>query len=211
MSGDDGPQTPATAAVASASMSASASAAATSASSAALPKVYSYMEQALCQAAAEGRLNTMMRILHERIDINCLDAVGYTPLHYAAMFGQLEAIKLLLCNRAQVNAINWCGTSPLHLAAHNNHLRCAQLLVFSGASTGLVCTASGCRACDLAPINSPVRHFLERCDDGEPVSLKELFNWPAQPLVPEHAIPPREEAQKEKTRREPPQKGKIKK
>ncbi|KER34146.1 hypothetical protein T265_00018 [Opisthorchis viverrini] len=124
-------------------------------------KPYSYMEEALCKAAADGNLAAASRIMHERIDPNCKDAVGRSPMHYAALNGHFEIIRLLLCNRALVDVSDANNVTPLHLAARNDHLRCAQLLCMAGADISRTC-ASGCTPRDLAPFDSQTCYFLER-------------------------------------------------
>ncbi|KAF7235495.1 hypothetical protein EG68_11188 [Paragonimus skrjabini miyazakii] len=151
-------------------------------------KPYAYMEDVLCQACADGNMGLAARIMHERIGPNCRDAVGKTPLHYAALNGHFEIIRLLLCNRAIVDVADANNVTPLHLAARNDHLRCAQLLCMAGADITRVC-ASGCTARDLAPFDSPTCYFLERCELGEKPKPKVVFARPSKLTLPPHVIP----------------------
>ncbi|GAA35833.2 cortactin-binding protein 2 [Clonorchis sinensis] len=151
-------------------------------------KPYSYMEEALCKAAADGNLAAASRIMHERIDPNCKDAVGRSPMHYAALNGHFEIIRLLLCNRALVDVSDANNVTPLHMAARNDHLRCAQLLCMAGADISRTC-ASGCTPRDLAPFDSQTCYFLERCELGEKPKPKSVFSRPSKWNIPVHAIP----------------------
>ncbi|KAA0185154.1 Cortactin-binding protein 2 [Fasciolopsis buskii] len=137
-------------------------------------KPYSYKEEALCKAAAIGDLGLTARILHERVDQNCKDEVGRSPLHYAALNGHFEIIRLLLSNKATVDVADANNVTPLHLAARKDHLRCAQLLCMAGADILKTC-ASGCTPRDLAPYDSPTCYFLERCELGDKPKVKHLF------------------------------------
>ncbi|CAH8494630.1 unnamed protein product [Dicrocoelium dendriticum] len=132
------------------------------------------MEDQLCAAAADGNLSLAARIMHERIDPNCKDEVGRSPMHYAALNGQFEIIRLLLCNRAIVDITDANNVTPLHLAARKDHLRCTQLLCLAGADINRVC-ASGCTPRELAPFDSPTCYFLERCELGEKPSASMVF------------------------------------
>ncbi|CAH8841927.1 unnamed protein product [Trichobilharzia szidati] len=151
-------------------------------------KPYMYMEELLCEAASSGNLISAARILHERIDPNCKDHVGRSPLHYAAMNGHFDMIRLLLCNRAVVDAVDFNNVTPLHLAARNNSLRCTQLLCMAGADYTLKC-ASGCTARDLAPYDSATCHFLEKYETGERPRPKAILSRLSKPVIPPYAIP----------------------
>uniref|UniRef100_A0A183A6V4 ANK_REP_REGION domain-containing protein n=1 Tax=Echinostoma caproni TaxID=27848 RepID=A0A183A6V4_9TREM len=145
-------------------------------------KPYSYMEEALCKAAASGNLGLTARILHERVDQNCKDEVGRSPLHYAALNGHFEIIRLLLSNRATVDVADANNVTPLHLAARKDHLRCAQLLCMAGADILKTC-ASGCTPRDLAPYDSPTCYFLERCELGDKPKPKILFQRNSKSII----------------------------
>ncbi|KAL6831796.1 ankyrin repeat-containing domain protein [Trichoderma camerunense] len=65
--------------------------------------------------------------------IDDLDALGYSPLFYAAQFGQKEAVDILLRHGAQPNLRTDDGFSALHLTAKIGHVEIARLLVDNGA------------------------------------------------------------------------------
>ncbi|CAH8499700.1 unnamed protein product [Heterobilharzia americana] len=111
-------------------------------------KPYAYMEELLCKASANGNLITAARILHERINPNCKDYIGRSPLHYAAMNNHFDMICLLISNQAIVNITDFNNVTPLHLAA-------------TGADYTIKCV-SGCTPKDLAPYNSATYYFLEK-------------------------------------------------
>ncbi|BHF61321.1 hypothetical protein SprV_0100429500 [Sparganum proliferum] len=151
-------------------------------------KCTNFMEESLCLAAAEGKLNKMIRILQERVDPDCRNGVGYTPLHLAAQAGQFEAVKLLLCNWASPDPLNASKVSPLHLAAKNDHYKVAQLLILVGADPGRACW-SGCTPREFAPFDSATQHMIEQCLKGEYPDPLEVFEMKGEPLVPAFSIP----------------------
>ncbi|THD24012.1 Cortactin-binding protein 2 [Fasciola gigantica] len=151
-------------------------------------KPYSYMEEALCKAAASGNLGLTARILHERVDQNCKDEVGRSPLHYAALNGHFEIIRLLLSNKATVDVADANHVTPLHLAARKDHLRCAQLLCLAGADILKTCS-SGCTPRDLAPYDSPTCYFLERCELGDKPKVKHLFQRSSKVTITAGMLP----------------------
>ncbi|RVE61923.1 hypothetical protein OJAV_G00175370 [Oryzias javanicus] len=74
-------------------------------------------EQKLLEAAREGDLHTLAKLLSDKEtpDIHCRDSVGNTPLHCAAYRGQKQCIvKLLKCG-ASPNVTNSNGQTALDL------------------------------------------------------------------------------------------------
>ena len=68
-------------------------------------------------------------------DINAIDTLWCTPLHYAAIFSP-EIVKLLVsCKSIKVNASNIYAQTPLILAAaHCQHTSLTMLLLAGGRS-----------------------------------------------------------------------------
>lgn len=152
-------------------------------------KCNDFMERTLCRAARDGMTYRMMRILQERIDPNCKDGSGYTPLHLAAKTGQYEALKLLINNGAKVNSVNANGVTPLHLAAQFDQLKCAQVLLLAGASIVAECW-SRVRPLHLTPENSETRGMLEECIlHNKSPNPRKVFDLTEQPIVPSWSIP----------------------
>ncbi|RLN21633.1 hypothetical protein BBI17_003590 [Phytophthora kernoviae] len=67
-----------------------------------------------------------------REDVNAVDSLGNTALHYAADCAQLEVTRVLLKMGADVNLQNRRLTSPLHMAVSKARLDMVKLLVDEG-------------------------------------------------------------------------------
>ena len=66
-------------------------------------------------------------------DVAQPDAVGNTPLHYAAHAGNLAVVQFLISNGADVNAANVSGGTPLFAALEKDRSRIAEYLLNFGA------------------------------------------------------------------------------
>ncbi|KAI9137263.1 ankyrin repeat-containing domain protein, partial [Paraphysoderma sedebokerense] len=53
--------------------------------------------------------------LEPKVDVNCKDEYGYTPLHAAASYGHEEVVKYLIQMGANVNIRDEDGDTPLHV------------------------------------------------------------------------------------------------
>ena len=75
----------------------------------------------VCEAAAAGDLNTLMRLDSTGVDLNVGDYDGRTALHLAASEGNLDIVKFLISRGVRINPTDrWNGT-PLSDAIHGNH------------------------------------------------------------------------------------------
>lgn len=61
--------------------------------------------------------------------ITCRDAVGYTPLHYAALNGHRQIVSYLLAAEADLFSKDKKGCIPLHLAAFAGQKEIVQMLL----------------------------------------------------------------------------------
>ncbi|XP_051162080.1 transient receptor potential channel pyrexia-like [Leptopilina boulardi] len=84
------------------------------------------------------------RMLMEKpqIDINAIDVMNRTPLHYATMSSwcDFRLIDILVKHGAHVNVIDKTGFSPLHIASLNEKSKCSETLIWNGADVS--CTTS---------------------------------------------------------------------
>ena len=92
----------------------------------------------LIAAAEEGDAAEVEALLQAGADVHCVDSLGWTPLHEAAISNSDPAVcALLLRHRASVTAVNNYGETPLHMGAANESAAvneiCA-LLLQHGAS-----------------------------------------------------------------------------
>lgn len=62
------------------------------------------------------------KFIKEKININCIDINGYTPLIYAAWNGHLNIVKILINNNANINTKNFNGNTAFLQASENGHL-----------------------------------------------------------------------------------------
>ena len=62
--------------------------------------------------------------------INCKDAFGMTPIHYASMKGHQNILLLLLHADADQNALDNENNTPLHVAANHGQESCVKALIY---------------------------------------------------------------------------------
>ncbi|WP_051293464.1 ankyrin repeat domain-containing protein [Pseudoduganella violaceinigra] len=92
---------------------------------------------ALHNAAAQGHLELMKKLLAQGAQPDAADWRGTTPLITAAYYGQLEAARLLLQRGAAVNQVSKEGMTPLVAAVYSGKDAMVDLLLAHGASPAL--------------------------------------------------------------------------
>lgn len=85
------------------------------------------------QAAQEGDTQKLRELLDGGGNAVALDALGFTPLHFAACYGHPDSCALLLERGASPEAQSTHGWTPLHVAARNGRTDVLQLLLAQGA------------------------------------------------------------------------------
>jgi hypothetical protein len=87
-------------------------------------------------AAELGDASRVREIIAKR-GPDCLDAYGYTPLHYASQHGRLDVVNVLLSSGAAVDGIakeaGGCGGTPLHRAAYSGQMGSVASLIQASA------------------------------------------------------------------------------
>ena len=92
------------------------------------------MALSIHDAAKQGNLEGMMRLIEEDIDIvDAIDEEGNTALHCASYRGRVEVISYLLDQGANINAKGDFGITPLFDACEKGHLEVVELLLSKGA------------------------------------------------------------------------------
>jgi RNA polymerase sigma-70 factor (ECF subfamily) len=87
----------------------------------------------LHQAAADGNIEAVERLLDEGEEPDMPNKQGATPLRVATMRGQAEVAKLLIARGADANARDNEGRSHLHVASHFGHRDVVEALLAAGA------------------------------------------------------------------------------
>jgi len=95
------------------------------------------LDQALFDAAAEGRLEEIRSLLDRGANINAVDTANWTPLHLASINGHHQCVELLLDRGANINAVDKYNYTPLHYASVNGHHQCIELLIDRGADKSI--------------------------------------------------------------------------
>ncbi|KAJ2609504.1 hypothetical protein H4S08_004021 [Coemansia sp. RSA 1365] len=127
-------------------------------------------EEQLRSACISDQPDMVKQLLngHRTVDVNCIDAVGFTPLHYAAQNGAVECVKLLtkapginlnIQDRMNMN-------TPLHMAfirriSSEITLETVTLLTRAGADPRIV-NKIGQRPRDFTNENNPKDQGIRR-------------------------------------------------
>ena len=75
------------------------------------------MEKLLLTACQNGQKGVVITFLKkDGININAVDEIGMSPVHYASRKGYRDIVKLLIEKGADVNLISNESITPLHLA-----------------------------------------------------------------------------------------------
>lgn len=80
-----------------------------------------------------GSSNFIERMINAGAVPNTQNNLGFTALHYAALYGEINAIKFLLELGVSVDERTKNGDTSLHLAALKNQVECCEFLINSGA------------------------------------------------------------------------------
>ncbi|XP_052795908.1 ankyrin repeat and death domain-containing protein 1A-like isoform X2 [Mya arenaria] len=90
-------------------------------------------EVALHEACKCNRVETVAKLLQDRMDINCKNNLDRTPLHWACAKGHLPVVELLFEHGADLEAKDKYGMRALLWAALYGHLDVLRFLVNAGA------------------------------------------------------------------------------
>lgn len=95
-----------------------------------LPKNATYLQTLLHPAAYEGDDELLWRLLaNYNLEVESVDHMSRTPLHYASQAGHMSAVKTLLEYGATVCPRDSSGATPLHLACAHGHVTVLELLL----------------------------------------------------------------------------------
>lgn len=88
----------------------------------------------LHNAARNGDLKQVEKLIAQGIDVNAPGPDGEAPLTIAALQGQREIVALLLERGAKLQLRNKGGLTPLHAAAYSGHRDVVEILISKGAN-----------------------------------------------------------------------------
>lgn len=83
--------------------------------------------------ASEDNKEAVTHLLEQKVDVNCQNEDGLTPLHWAVDRGNKEIAEYLLLQKADINAKDSDEATPLHYAVDCDHLELVDLLLRAGA------------------------------------------------------------------------------
>jgi ankyrin len=92
------------------------------------------MDTRLIQAVKNTDVETVRRLLIERVDVNAPQGDGATALHWAAHRDDLAIADLLIRAGARANAADDVGTTPLHVACTNRSGAMVERLLAAAAN-----------------------------------------------------------------------------
>jgi ankyrin repeat protein len=92
-------------------------------------------EQKWFEAAKSGDEEALKQALESGADVNAVDDLENTALHYAAKQADLNVMSLLIENGADLNATNDRLSTPLHLTEKN--IDAIRILLEAGADPNL--------------------------------------------------------------------------
>ncbi|MCF7821519.1 MAG: ankyrin repeat domain-containing protein [Mariprofundaceae bacterium] len=91
--------------------------------------------EAWFEAAKSGDEEALKRALASDSDVNVVDELENTALHYAAMHAHLNVMRLLIEHGAALDAVNKRLSTPLHLTKKN--IDAIRILLQAGADPNL--------------------------------------------------------------------------
>lgn len=104
----------------------------------------------LHDAAENGQLAEVQRLIRSGSNVNAQRVNGLTPLHLAASFNHLQTAAALLSAGANPAIAQKHGRTPLHLAAYNGHVAMLRLLLSHGAPINAADSSTKATALHLA-------------------------------------------------------------
>ena len=131
-------------------------------------------DQAVRDAALEGKINTLRRAIEQGLNVNAVDSDGRTALMLAAFNGHTEGVKLMLEHNARVDDRDATRRTALIYAASGPNHETIRVLLEAGADVDAVDNVEGWSALMFAAAEGHlevVRALLSRHAD---VSLSDV-------------------------------------
>jgi serine/threonine-protein phosphatase 6 regulatory ankyrin repeat subunit B len=91
----------------------------------------------LLKAAKENNITELQACINQNANINTMDELDNTALHWASLEGYEAVVSLLIEHKAKVNEVNGECKTPLTLSVERNDLNIAQYLLLHNASPNI--------------------------------------------------------------------------
>ncbi len=141
------------------------------------------VDSPVADAAQQGDLDAVRRLLREGADVNAPQGDGMTALHWAAERGDASLCEVLLYAGARVDAGTRIGHyTPLHLAARAANEAVLGLLLRAGSDPNAVTTNSGAAPLHLAAASGDRDVIAALIEGGADVNGREGV-WGQTPLI----------------------------
>jgi ankyrin repeat protein len=129
----------------------------------------------LADAAQQGDISTVRRLVQEGADVNEPQIDGATALHWAAFDDDLAMAQFLLDAGADPNARNRVGAPPILSAAINGNAELLELLLDKGADANMSVSATGDTPLMLAARTGIAAAMQVLIDHGADVNAAETW------------------------------------
>ncbi|MHB0961505.1 MAG: ankyrin repeat domain-containing protein [Pirellulaceae bacterium] len=132
----------------------------------------------MLNAARDGDVPELRKLLANGADANRSDAYGNTPLSIAAHFGQTAAAEFLITHGAAIEGSENGEMTPLQCAVYSRHPRTAACLLGHNADPNRA-DKYGTTALMLAAANGDVALVTDLLSSGADVELADAHGWRA--------------------------------
>jgi ankyrin repeat protein len=149
---------------------------------AALASAASTPKAPIADAAMQGDVATVRRLIAEGVNVNAAQGDGMTALHWAAERGDSIMANLLLRAHANVKAVTRIGNyTPLHIAGKSGSGAVVRALLKAGSDPN-VATTSGATALHFAAASGSVDAVNALLDKKADLNARES-EWGQTPLI----------------------------
>lgn len=142
-------------------------------------------EQRLANAAGEGDLISVIKILKFSASPDSRDENGQPALVKACMGGHAEVVSVLLEAKANPNIRGIYNATPLHAAVKGQNVNCVKHIILGGGEL-IPQTTSGLTPQDMAKYGSEIWEIIGDARKGDMPEIEEISEVPE---IPDYALP----------------------